>query len=337
VNGPSVTVIGGVQVDLLLSPVDDLPQPGGAMFVDDLDMRPGGAGANTAFAIAEIGMPVQLVGCIGDDRLGDWMIEQLAVAGLDAHVIRTTNESTGLTVVCEGPNRDRTFITYLGVNAGWDLSMISDDAYAVQSLLFCDYFCAPRLQGEAARELLHRAREAGATTFFDTAWDPRGWPSSTQEDLRRLLADVDVFLPNEAEARAISGHAGSAEESARLLQSISGGWVVVKLGAHGCFAVGPDGVELGVPAPETEVADSTGAGDAFNAGLIAALAEQRPWPEALRAATTFASAIVARPSSERYPNLFRDALHPRPHPPATTKRGSSQRELTDRARRGQSL
>jgi argininosuccinate lyase len=326
----SVAVIGGVQVDLLLSPLDDLPKPGTALFVDDMGIRAGGAGANAAFAFAETGTPVRLIGCVGDDHLGEWMIEQLAAAGLDADVITVPDKSTGLTVVCEGPNRDRTFITYIGVNATWDLSMIARDAFAVENLLFCDYFCAPRLQGDAARELLGRARRAGTTTFFDTSWDPQGWPRSTQEELLALLPNVDVFLPNEAEARALSGDSGSAEESARLLQGISGGWVVVKLGARGCFAAGPSGTELSVPAPAIEVGDSTGAGDAFNAGLIAALAEQRPWPDALRAATTLASTIVARPSSERNSQRPRDASYQEPASyESLPKRKGSQRKLTD--------
>jgi sugar/nucleoside kinase (ribokinase family) len=202
--------------------------------------------------------------------------------------------------VCEGPARDRTFLTFLGVNATWSLPMIDEDALVVENLLFCDYFCAPGLRGEAARELLSGARAAGATTFFDSAWDPAGWPRATREELRGVLEQVDVFLPNEAEARALAGGSESIEEAARFLQSISGGWVVVKLGERGCFAAGPDGHELGVPAPTVEVADSTGAGDAFNAGLIAALADRSGWPEALASATELASTIVSRPSGERH-------------------------------------
>jgi sugar/nucleoside kinase (ribokinase family) len=299
VSGP-VTVIGCVQTDLLLAPVDELPSPGGALFVDHFGMRPGGAGANVALALAELSMPVRLIGCVGQDRLGHWLLEHLARAELDAHIARVRDGSTGLTVVCEGPRRDRTFITHLGVNATWSLAMIPEDAFAATSLLFCDYFCAPRLQGEAGRELLAKARAAGATTFFDTSWDPAGWPAATREELRSLLPSVDVFLPNEAEARALAGVSGSVEEAARLLQSISGGWVVVKLGPRGCFAAGPDGAALSAPAPAVRVGDSTGAGDAFNAGLIAALAADASWPEALGQATALASAVVSRRSGERH-------------------------------------
>jgi sugar/nucleoside kinase (ribokinase family) len=296
----STTVIGCVQVDLLIAPVDDLPAPGTARFVDGMSMRAGGAGANVAFALAEAGLPVRLIGCVGDDHLGSWMLEQLASAGLGREIVIVPGGATGLTVACEGPRRDRSFLTFLGVNETWSASMIAAGALEADNVLFCDYFCAPRLRGAVAAKLLRDARAAGATTFFDTAWDPDGWPVATRDELRPVLAEVDVFLPNESEARALAGRAGSPEEAARLLRSISGGWVVVKLGRRGCFAAGPDGFELAVPAPSVDVADSTGAGDAFNAGLLNALADGRDWPEALVGATELASTIVSRPSSSRY-------------------------------------
>jgi sugar/nucleoside kinase (ribokinase family) len=118
-----------------------------------------------------------------------------------------------------------------------------------------------------------------------------------------LLPSVDVFLPNEVEAFAIVGSeadVGDAGDAARALQAASGGWVVVKLGPRGCIAAGPDGAELAVPAPTGSVADTTGAGDAFNAGLVHALAFGADWPDALTAATQFATTIISRPSNERY-------------------------------------
>jgi sugar/nucleoside kinase (ribokinase family) len=75
--------------------------------------------------------------------------------------------------------------------------------------------------------------------------------------------------------------------------------VVVKLGARGCLAVGPEETELTATAPAVVAADTTGAGDAFNAGLVHALSEGAAWPQALGAATRFASAIIGRPPGER--------------------------------------
>ena len=297
---PTVTVIGCGQADVVMSPVTDLPSPGGTLLTDEMTLRVGGAGANAALASVEAGMDVRLIGCIGIDQLGEWMREQLAPAGLAVELVEVADEGSGLTVALQSPARDRTFLTYLGVNARWEASMIADDAQTCDNLLLCDYFVTPRLRGDAAQRLLETARARGARTFFDTTWDPDGFSNQTRAEVRSLLPSVDVFLPNDLEARALADGAGSAGEAARALQTVSGGWVVVKLGPGGCFAVGPGGAELSVTAPSMTVVDTTGAGDAFNAGLLRALAFGANWRDALTAATGFATTVISRPSSNRY-------------------------------------
>jgi len=296
----TVTIIGCVQADVVMSPVTDLPSPGGTLLTDQMTLRVGGAGANAALASVEAGLDVRLIGCIGDDQLGGWMRDQLTLASLADELVVVPGEASGLTVALESPARDRSFLTYLGVNAGWEAAMIPDDALTCDNLLLCDYFVAPRLRGDAAHRLLDTARARGARTFFDTTWDPDGFPGEVRDEVRKLLPSVDVFLPNEVEACALAGRGGDVVEAARVLQSASGGWVVVKRGPSGCIAVGPGGTEIAVPAPAVEVADTTGAGDAFNAGLVHALAGGASWPDALAMATQFATTIIARPSDNRY-------------------------------------
>ena len=297
----SVTVVGCVQADVLTSPVTELPPAGGTLLTEQMSVRVGGAGANAALALSETGMTVRLIGCVGDDQLGRWMREELAASGLADELLVAHPGSSGLTVALESPERDRTFLTYLGINAEWTAAMIPRDALDTENLLLCDYFVAPKLQGEAAEGLLSATRAYGGRTFFDTAWDPGGFSAVTRAQVGRVLGSVDVFLPNEAEACALAGvRSNGARAAARRLQQLSGGWIVVTLGARGCLAAGPGEVELEVAAPSVEIADTTGAGDAFNAGLVRALSQGAEWPEALAAATHFASAIIARPSHERY-------------------------------------
>jgi sugar/nucleoside kinase (ribokinase family) len=300
----SLTIIGCVQADVVMSPVTDLPEPGGALLADQAAVRVGGAGANAALAAVEAGLEVRLLGAIGDDQLGTLMREELAPAGLAAELAVGVGDATGMTIVLESPVRDRTFLTFLGVNDRWDRAMIPDDVLSCEHLLLCDYFAAPRLRGDAALELLQTARERGARTFFDTNWDSDGFPGSTRDEVYALLPSVDVFLPNELEACALADAPQDPARAARTLQEISGGWVVVKLGPSGCLAVGPGGVEIAAPAPAVRVSDTTGAGDAFNAGVIHALATGSGWHDALAQATRFATTIVTRPSNDR----FRHAL-----------------------------
>ncbi len=296
----SVTVIGCVQADVVMSPVSDLPEPGGALLAEQGAVRVGGAGANAALAAVETGLEVRLMGAIGDDQLGTLMREQLSAAGLGAELAVGAGDATGMTVVLQSPVRDRTFLTYLGVNERWEREMIPDDALDCEHLLLCDYFVAPRLRGDAALALLQTARARGARTFFDTSWDPGGFPRATRDEVYALLPSVDVFLPNEIEACALAEQPRDPAHAARVLQEISGGWVVVKLGPSGCLAVGPGGVEIAAAAPPVRVSDTTGAGDAFNAAMIHALAAGSGWHEALAQATRFATTVVTRPSNDRF-------------------------------------
>src|SRR4051794_33783625 len=123
----AVTVIGCVQADLVIAPVGALPPAGGTQFVEQMALRPGGAGANAALALAELDMPLRLIGCLGDDYLGRWMLDRLPPP-LREELNVVPDGRTGLTVACEAPGRDRAFLTHLGVNEEWTLSMVPRDA-----------------------------------------------------------------------------------------------------------------------------------------------------------------------------------------------------------------
>jgi sugar/nucleoside kinase (ribokinase family) len=264
-----------------------------------MNLRVGGAGANAALALIEAGMSPRLVGAVGDDHFGRWILDQLNGFGLGEDVVVDPDQATGLTVAIEAPGRDRSFLTYLGITGTANADIVPPSSLAADHLLVCDYFCAPALRGEPTRQLFAAARELGARTYFDTAWDTAGFTAPTREELHAILPLVDVFLPNEAEACALAD-TDSVAKAGRDLQRRSGGWVVIKLGADGCIAFGPNGGRLSSPAPVIEPTDTTGAGDAFNAGLVSALAAGRDWPDALTAATGLASSLLARPSNDRH-------------------------------------
>jgi argininosuccinate lyase len=299
-----LTVIGNVNVDLLV-PAVQVPPAGHERIVDAIEMRVGGAAANAALAMAALGSPPRLIGCVGDDALGRYLLDGLAAHGLGSNVRIVADARTGVSLGFEDTGRERSFLIALGSLATMSAEEIPPDAMRAASVLLCGYFTMPRLRGAPTRELLDTARGAGATTCFDPGWDPDGWPEATGDEIRRLLPGVDVFLPNELEASSLTGHA-DAVGAARALQELSGGWVVVKRGPDGCVAAGPDGTEHAVEAPAVRVADTTGAGDAFDAGLMIALSEGEPFEAALAFGTRVASSVVSRPSDDRYPS--RDEL-----------------------------
>ncbi len=297
-----VSVIGNVNADLLVSPAPTLPPPGAEWRVDAIEIRPGGAAANAALTLAALGSPPRLAGCVGEDALGEFLVGELGRAGIHEGIVVVPGAATGVSIAFEAPAQDRSFLTSLGCLEWFDRSMVPPAALPTDFVLLCGYFLLPSLRGAPTAELLEDARSQGATTLLDCGWDPEGWPEETRREVSRLLALVDVFLPNEVEARGLTGEE-DPRTAARVLQRMSGGWIVVKCGPAGSVAAGPGGRDLASPAPPVAVTDTTGAGDAFNAGLVRALCDGSDWADALRFATRVASTVVSRPSSDRYPAL----------------------------------
>jgi sugar/nucleoside kinase (ribokinase family) len=301
VDAPSICVIGNVNVDLIARSVTELPPPGEEWPVERIEYRPGGAAANSTLALTALGSLVRLVGCVGNDDLGRLLLESLRSAGVETGDVAVVREmATGVSVAFEAPERDRSFLISLGSLGRFDLAMIPEDALRSKFVLVCGTFNLPLFRGQV-RALLEEVRRKGGMTLFDPGWDPDGWTQHTRRELQELLPLVDVFLPNESEARNLS-RSKDAEAAADVLQGVSGAWVVVKRSSDGCIAAGPDGARVSEAAPTVDVIDTTGAGDAFNAGLVLRLAEGMTMTEALPFAVRVASAVVSRPSSDRYPS-----------------------------------
>jgi sugar/nucleoside kinase (ribokinase family) len=149
------------------------------------------------------------------------------------------------------------------------------------------YFLQPGLAAEIPA-LFRAAHEAGATTSLDPNWDPSG---SWDGGFAAAAAETDVLLPNAAECRALAG-TDDVEAAARALAGGDGRprrTVAVKCGADGALAIASDGSVVRSPALATDAIDTTGAGDAFDAGFLATWLEGRPLGDALRLAVACGS------------------------------------------------
>jgi argininosuccinate lyase len=293
-------VIGNVQLDVLASPVDAMPSPGGDSVIDRIDVRAAGAAGNVSLALAALGIPHRLFGAVGDDDAGRWVTTELGRLGLSGDLLVVAGGSTGISIALEAPGRERAFLTAHGVLTEYGIEDLPADAPAADLVLLTGYFSLPGLRRAGTRELLRRARDCGAVTFFDTGWDPDEWRGDAAREVLDLLPLVDVFLPNEPEALALTG-AATAVEAVTALRTHCPGWVVVKRGAEGVLAAGPDGELLELPAPAVDPVDTTGAGDSLAAGLLADLRDGQDMASALVTGVRVASTVVGRASSRRYP------------------------------------
>lgn len=296
--GP-VHLIGNVNLDLVLGPVVPWPAAGTERIVARREARVGGAAGVAAMALQALGTPFRLHARIGDDAFGDLVCRQLGAAGAQ---LERVPARTGTSVGVTHPHGERTFFTELG-----HLSTLDTDAVAAELersepgwVLVCGIFLLPPLRGDPGRELLRRARAAGHRLLVDSGWPSEGFDGGVREELDALLPLVDVVLPNEAEARAWAATDDLPEAMRRLERA--GGRVVVKRGAAGASWLEHGEVRT-VPAPELVVADTVGAGDAFNAALLVVLRAGGSLPEAAVRAVGYASRVAAS-EPRRYPEAL---------------------------------
>jgi sugar/nucleoside kinase (ribokinase family) len=303
----SLHVVGNIQLDVLAYPVTELPRPGGDDIIDRIAVRPAGAAGNVSLALAALEAPHRLFGAVGDDQAGLWVADELRRAGLGADVQVMAGQETGISIALEAPGRERAFITAHGILEHYRERDVPAEAVTADLVLLTGYFSMPGLRGEGIRRLLQRARDHGAVTVFDTGWDPENWSTGGAEEVLSLLPLVDIFLPNEPEALALTASSDAAQAAALLAEQCAG-WVVVKRGDKGVLARGKQGEQVRIPAPAATAVDTTGAGDSLAAGLLADLANGADMFTALATGVRVASTVVGRASRNRYPT--RDELLP---------------------------
>jgi len=282
-----IICLGIMVADVVGRPLRSLPDPGRLVLVDEMRLHTGGCAVNAATALARLGMPVEVVGKIGPDPFGDFLLRELESRGIGTQgVSRDAEIGTSATMVMVDPDGERRFVHYIGANARLTLDDVDFGLIEAASILhIAGALVLPGIDGEPTAELLQKAQSAGVTTFLDTVWDDTGrWA----ELLGPCLPHINYFVPSLPEAQALTGLSGP-EDVARALLDRGVGTVGLKMGADGCLVMTGSGELLRVPAFEVGVVDATGAGDAFAAGFITGV--WKGWP--LERTARFANALGA--------------------------------------------
>ena len=278
-----LVVLGDCNPDVLVVGDDVTPSFGQTeKLVDGISLVIGGSAAITAVAAARLGLRVALAAAVGADPAGRFMLDQLASEGVDvAAVVVQDDAPTGMTVALSRGG-DRAILTALGAVASLTAADVPPSLLAeARHVHASSWFLLEDSLGPGLAGLFSAARAEGATTSLDTNWDPaERW---TGEHLLTAIAQADLLLPNEAEALRLSS-ALSLDEAAGKLTA-GGARLVVKLGERGAlcveraeYAEGPARYQVALP--PVVPADATGAGDCFNAGLIAGLLDGMDLPRA---------------------------------------------------------
>jgi sugar/nucleoside kinase (ribokinase family) len=245
-----------------------MPEAGQLVLSERLPLSIGGCASNAAVDLARLGVAVGVVGCVGSDAFGRFVIDTLETAGVDVRDIRQLDgvETSG-TLIINVRNQDRRFIHARGANAHLRAQHIPMDRVRASKVFYVGgYLLMPSLDPDELAAVFREARRAGVTTMLDVVLPG---PGDHWSKLAPLLPETDVFLPNEDEAAALTGLDDPLGQAEKFLAA-GARTAVITRGGEGSVLVS-EGLRLKAAAYQVEYRGGTGSGDAFDAGYIVGL------------------------------------------------------------------
>ena len=281
-----MVVFGSANVDLTVQ-TERAPGPGETVLGHSFTQGGGGKGANQAVAAARMSAVTRFVGRVGDDPLGTRLRDGLAAAGVETSgLVTVAGAATGVALIVVDGTADNRIVVAPGANAtldGGDLAGLRTALDGASVLLL--QLEVPMSGVIAAARL---GRQHGVTVVLDPAPVP---PSGVPDELLQLAS---IVTPNEHEAALLAGDPAAALDELRRRGAET---VVVTLGERGARWSGAGGEGAATP-PAVDAVDTTGAGDAFNGALAAALAEGHDLATAIEWALVAGALCVTRPGAQ---------------------------------------
>ena len=277
-----VVVVGSINVDRSV----DVPVAllrGSTLLGSDVLRGAGGKGANQAVALARLGRSVAMVGALGDDADGDWMLSVLADEGIDVGGVVRVSQPTGQAFIFVEPDGESTIVVSPGAN-----SALTPEHLEASRELIAGARCVLMQQEIPAETVARATRLAQGLVVLN--------PAPARAVAPEVLGRVDVIVPNRFELAGLLGKPvpGSLDDVTRMALALKGpGAVVVTLGLDGCL-IAEHGVASHVPATPVEAVDATAAGDTFCGSLVDALLQGMTTHGAAAWANRVAAVAVGR-------------------------------------------
>ncbi len=256
-----VLVVGNVYCDLVFSGLEEAPRLGEEVRTDRLTLTVGGGAFITAAGLARLRIPTALAAYVGADSLGSMQWRAVRKARVDTSlVVRHPSLGAGLSVAFSTPT-DRGFITYPGCTRSTGDLIEAIGAEDLGRFRHVHFAGMPAPLGSRV-PLLERLLAIGATVSLDIGWHPSHYGTS---DFLDVVKRTTIFMPSWNDARWLTGQ--DAPEAALAALAALVKVPVIKLGADGAIGI-EDGRCVRARPPVTSVVETTGAGDAFNAGFL---------------------------------------------------------------------
>ena len=281
-----IVVVGSFNADLVAY-LERMPRPGETVHGDRFATSAGGKGSNQAVAAGRLGAEVTFIGRVGNDVFAELAYEIWDAEGINRDYVSADDEyATGVAPILVDSSGENMIVVVLGANSR--LTAADIDA-ARERIAAADVLVTQlEINLDMVQYALETAKQLGVATILN--------PAPAAAIPQSLIDLADYLTPNETELETLSGSAGDYTAAARQLLIRDDQRAVVTLGAQGAQIV--SGAEsLTIPTFAVDVVDTTGAGDAFNAGLAVALAEGKPLEEAVRFANATAALSVTKPGA----------------------------------------
>ena len=287
-----IVVVGSINTDLV-SLTERIPLAGETVLGSDFHIYPGGKGANQAVAVARLGYPVRMIGCVGTDSFGPQSREHLRSAGVDVELVGSSHGPSGIAVICVSSKGENSIIVTPGANASVSPAVIEQHASAIRGAgAVLAQLEIPLESIECLAMLCDRAKvplildPAPASTLPPNVFPCVSWLTPNQTEA--------AFYIDDRTAEAQHDLLGIVEE---LLRKGAHG-VVLKLGANGSAVCGQNSPFATVPACSVKAVDATAAGDAFNGGFAVGLMKGMTPLESARFASVVAAISVTRAGAQ---------------------------------------
>lgn len=255
-----ILLAGAGNIDIVVNGCSAIPDPGQEVRVPGISFHIGGGTALSGLGMAKLGMTPVITGLVGDDYCGRFIIDELHRYGVATAIEFSKTRSTGISIAFN-PDTDRSFITYDGSVTEFTLHDVKDELLSKARHVHITGYNG-RANHQEYMDFVRKAKAAGLTVSLDVGWDETGeW----YEGVFELMQGVGVFFANEQEALHYTREIDAKAAMLRLAEYAP--LAVIKLGGHGAIAAA-NGNILHHPAYRVKVADTTGAGDSFNAGFL---------------------------------------------------------------------
>ena len=280
--------VGILVADIFCSPIDSVPGPGDLTLADGFLLNAGGCAVNTAACLRRAGRQARVIGKVGDDLFGDFLVSDLKRLGIDPGGVRRSSKlPTSSTFILNVRGQDRRYIHLIGANADLSDADVRPSDLEGASVLYVGGFLAmPGFDAAGLARLFRTARQESVRTVLDVM--VAAGRRVSLADVEEALPYTDVFLPNEDEARALTGEESPLDQMACLARINPECSIVITRGDRGLLAR-HDGQVWDVGTYRLDTLDESGAGDAFAAGIVTGLAGGWPFERKLQ----FASAMGA--------------------------------------------